>query len=586
MPPLTSLEQQNGNLSLQNEVVDPTGQANGVGGSVVRRYTAPTPPIPPSTGQTYVGADGKTYAAAVEGTVTQVPAAGAAPSTTGAGSIQSAADFDANRTGGVDENSIRENVRQANQSTIDAINANYTNLIASQAKTNENNTGQTRAVNSRSGLLGSDFGKANADNQETANNKAIQALTDEQNQKIAEVNGQIDSTARAEIAAKKQEALGNADAYAKYLSDAQTKASASLKTLGESGTTVETLRSQSPDTLAYLEKALGMTDFQLQQELSSAAGDKLKTDTKIVGDTAYASVYNPTTQKFETHVQKFDVPDGSLVDFGNGNIMVKSVDANGKVTYTDATPAKPTEVSPGGSLVDSTGKVLYKAPYSPSQLNAGGTGGGGGPSYVPGANPTVDSWVQNVNTGKAKLSDVPNNLLNAVATGIAATGGNATGDLLNITQTALQGLQDKVSKNQGFTGAVGAKGLSSFFGLKGSPVAGTAAADFDANLKQVVNDVVLPNLTILHGLGRVTDREFQSLQASITSLSPTLSESEFKKQLANVTQIVNDKLTQSSASGLSSQLKTGEILVKDGQGNIGAIPASEFDPKLYTKVQQ
>ena len=36
-------------------------------------------------------------------------------------------------------------------------------------------------------------------------------------------------------------------------------------------TTVEELKQKSPSTLSYLQQALGMTDFQIQQELSSAA---------------------------------------------------------------------------------------------------------------------------------------------------------------------------------------------------------------------------------------------------------------------------------------------------------------------------
>ena len=36
--------------------------------------------------------------------------------------------------------------------------------------------------------------------------------------------------------------------------------------------------------------------------------------------------------------------------------------------------------------------------------------------------------------------------------------------------------------------------------------------------------------------------------------------------------------------GFRAQLEKGEILVRDKQGNIGAIPEAEFDTKLYTKL--
>lgn len=157
---------------------------------------------------------------------------------------------------------------------------------------------------------------------------------------------------------------------------------------------------------------------------------------------------------------------------------------------------------------------------------------------------SVKSWVSDIKTGSAKLTDVPDALKNAVASGLANSGGNSTTDLLTTTKASLDSLNAMVTNNQGFTGAVGAKGISSLFGLKGQPFAGSQAENFDAKLKQTVNDVVLPNLTILHGLGRVTDREFQALQSSITDLSPNLSEGEFKKELGTITDTINAKIAE------------------------------------------
>src|SRR5205823_1655801 len=110
------------------------------------------------------------------------------------------------------------------------------------------------------------------------------------------------------------------------------------KTLGQTGITAGTFKEQDPQGFANLLKQSGMTEFQLAQALAAEGKSQLKTDTKILGDTAYASIYNPATNKFETHVQQFDLPDGSLVDFGNGKIMKKSIGADGQATYTDALP--------------------------------------------------------------------------------------------------------------------------------------------------------------------------------------------------------------------------------------------------------
>lgn len=160
---------------------------------------------------------------------------------------------------------------------------------------------------------------------------------------------------------------------------------------------------------------------------------------------------------------------------------------------------------------------------------------------------TVSGWVSSIKSGTAKLSDLTGNpaLKNAVVTAMAA-GGTSQSQILQTTQQSLKDLQAMVDKpagvnplGTGFTSAVGVKGLSSFFGLKSAPIAGTPAADFDAKLNQVKNDVILPNLTLLHGLGRVTDREFQALTSAVTALSTNQSQGAFRDSLKEITDQIN-----------------------------------------------
>ncbi len=201
-------------------------------------------------------------------------------------------------------------------------------------------------------------------------------------------------------------------------------------------------------------------------------------------------------------------------------------------------------------------KLVASGPSSNSDTGAGG-------AYVAGTNPVVDAWVQNINSGKAKLSDLTGNptLKNQVSQGLA--GSKDTGyNIASITQSSLVDLQKMVDNNEGFTGAVGFKGpIGTIFGIPN----GTSGANFAAKAKQVVNDIVLPNLTILHGLGRVTDREFQALTNSLTALgidpktgTSSISESQFKTELANVIKQFND------AHDITSN-KEAVTLTKNGQ---------------------
>ncbi len=82
--------------------------------------------------------------------------------------------------------------------------------------------------------------------------------------------------------------------------------------------------------------------------------------------------------------------------------------------------------------------------------------------------------------------------------------------------------------------AVGAKGLSSGFGLASKPAPGTKARDFTDKFETFKNQIVLPNLDMLKGLGRVTDREFQALTSSINAIDRSMSEDQFKTELSKI----------------------------------------------------
>lgn len=183
--------------------------------------------------------------------------------------------------------------------------------------------------------------------------------------------------------------------------------------------------------------------------------------------------------------------------------------------------------------------------------------------YTAGANPAADAWIQNINSGKAKLSDIPASqsaLKNYVQQGLALTGGS-TSDILNTTVQSLQELQTMVNTNHGFTSAVGTN-VPNPLGIFTDPldqlgfknISGTQSADFTAKLNQVKNDVVLPNLTLLHGLGRITDREFQALSSALTSLSPSLSEGQFKSELADITNQINTKVSSQPTTSSNSAI--------------------------------
>ncbi len=137
--------------------------------------------------------------------------------------------------GTVDENSIREQTRQRMQTQIDAINANYANLISREQVAGEDRSGQTRAINARSGLMGSDFGAAQQEKTTQLNQQQVKALQDEQTLKLQSVLTNIEDRASAEIQAKKNEALQKYQMDMGQYEKAQEAARSDLKTLAAAG---------------------------------------------------------------------------------------------------------------------------------------------------------------------------------------------------------------------------------------------------------------------------------------------------------------------------------------------------------------
>jgi len=236
---------------------------------------------------------------------------------------------------------------------------------------------------------------------------------------------------------------------------------------------------------------------------------------------------------------------------------------------------------------------LKKAQIAKIYADINTLGNGAGQGDI--TSPVVQGWVSAIKQGNAKLSDITAaelktnpTLKNDVIRALGAAG-NSTTDMLNTTAQSLAELNAMVQNNKGFSAAVGVKGITAtgilgsvgqFFGYEGQPIPGSQAATFDAKLKQVKNDVILPNLTLLHGLGRVTDREFQALTSAVTSLSPDTSESAFKDELANLTDMINKKVAEQQQVSTPQSTSNAQVLPPE------QIPAGYYqasDGLLYKK---
>ena len=230
------------------------------------------------------------------------------------------------------EDQIREQVRKQQQGQIDAINAAYNAMIGQQDITNTSNMGSTRAINARNGLLESDFGNTNMRDQQAAGDRAVAAINAERGAKINTVLSAVNQMAEQKIAAQKAEAMGQANALKDTLAKQQTQAAGYIKSLGANGTTLDDLKTNSPDQLKALLKSSGMSEAELALAMNAARPAKQKIDwkTDIQGNTAIVYGVDPITGEMQYHTQTLpsDLPQGNKVQVVNNQLW--SISPNGK----------------------------------------------------------------------------------------------------------------------------------------------------------------------------------------------------------------------------------------------------------------
>lgn len=211
----------------------------------------------------------------------------------------------------VDENAIREQTRQRMQSSIDAINAQFAGLIAQENVAGQDRSGQTRAINARSGLMGSDFGSAQQEKTTQFNKSQVQALEVEKNAHVQSILQNIEDRASAEIRAKKEEALGQYTRDQATYQQAQEQARGDLKALAGKGIDLATL---NPAQKAALLKQAGYDDPNFGELVYNAMKPKasqidFKFEKLADGQGLFYGV-DPTTGQLVTKNVKVDLPDG------------------------------------------------------------------------------------------------------------------------------------------------------------------------------------------------------------------------------------------------------------------------------------
>ncbi len=207
----------------------------------------------------------------------------------------------------INEEAVRQELFNSQQRRIDAINTLYAGKInASVVGEQANNTGATRAISARGGLMGSDFGKAQADRTTQANQRITDAIEAERGLAIKEVYDKVDRDAKEKVAALKAEAVGNATAYKEYLEKSQATALESAKTIGASGLSAEEFKAKNPKGYQDLLNNSGLSelDFTLRVDAAKPKAEQIDWKSDVQGGNIIVYGLNKNTGQIEYHTQE------------------------------------------------------------------------------------------------------------------------------------------------------------------------------------------------------------------------------------------------------------------------------------------
>lgn len=468
----------------------------------------------------------------------------------------------------VDEATIRANTLKQFQAEVDALNRIYTEKRRQAAITGSGRLGSDAAVQARRGLIGSTFGSSQTAGVEDVNKQEMDAIAAEEAAASAALQGKIRSSVADELAAKTKARKEGADSYITFLQGAAERAT--KRTTDAIKALLASKSSPTEEDLAGLADALGTSIENVK---------KVYKDYKTQADSAKIANYKTLSEG------------QSIIDPVTGKV----------ISTAPSAPDKPVSLSPGSSLVDNKGNVIYTAPEKPTNpLDYTKVVGDSLWQY----DPVKQTWTkQFTEPGKGSDNIVKVNGVDYIQ--------NPDGSLSipkvpispanPATQEALKqkvSLIDGLLNNPTLGANVGNYGVTR---LNINPFNQSQVNEFRAGVKQLISSETLSTLLQLKAaggtLGAISEKELQILQNSATKINSwqqpdgtyKIGEKEFRAELQRIkdaTQRVLD--AANSQPSQTPQLPTppaGEINVRDkATGQYGSLPEGEFDPNKYEKV--
>lgn len=233
-----------------------------------------------------------------------------------------------------DRNEILSKRREEAQGLIDTITSQFNQTIAQEEQRGEVRNARTRALNVSSGLSGSDFGSAAAQETEDQNAQAIALIKKERDAKINEILSGVSSRADEEYRSQRESFLqrveGRLDTISNLKDELRTRATNDVKSIASLGIGFDEFKQSHESEYSQLLEDSGLTELGLKALFFENTPQDQVIDTKQIGNQYINFIQDPVTGKIRT--EALDLPEG--VTLGSGR-NVKTTSAGDILVYPD-----------------------------------------------------------------------------------------------------------------------------------------------------------------------------------------------------------------------------------------------------------
>lgn len=405
----------------------------------------------------------------------------------------------------IDENAIRAQKLAEIQAQIDATNTLYANKLSQAKQTGAGRIGEGTAIQARRGLIGSDFGTAQSNQINDANNEIYAGVEAERNAKVQALLSQAKTDATAEIALKTAAKEAGLKNYLDYLAKADERKVTSTTKL------VQALLAQDIDpsgldnaSIDALAKSYGISSSDLKNSYFTAKKTSEAEAAKAALDTA----------KIQSEIDK-----NNIYSVGDGTQTYKYDPKTGKTTLVANNPKTfaPKE-STGGT-------------YS------GGTNGAATDilAKAKSIDPTIRSYAESLLAKTTTLASIPANIRNQVmdATSVVR---EETG-IMKANQ-ALKRLDDAISIIEGskpgdrLSGAIAGASLPLVGRI--AQFGSQPAANLNIQLDGIKALGTLDNLNLMKGTGPLSNADLAVLANASVDFASTQDEQTLLKKLTEL----------------------------------------------------